>query len=164
MKMSEDIEIGFNTFVPLSNGFINRDRNTSNTAVIINPVPVMRPDNELPVKKSNVGVISFRNLKLHTRFVRENVSHAMVHVVLKRIADFSRNSLFLSRPAMIPCMTNEMQIRLRVLQKKLDAREDHILHSVNRISWGEKITLRSVFVNTVRDEISKQANDNRINL
>ena len=122
VPMRENRKVGFPPFVPLRDCFINGNVQPAHAALILQRVSVVKLYHHIVDRE--VGVVSFGNEKLQSFLMLEVECDISVHQCLPAFPLFGRELVFWGTSSVISRITGNDVVELRVLQEKLDARDE----------------------------------------
>src|ERR1035437_5451304 len=93
-------------FVPLCDGFIDRNCNPTNTAAVTNGMTMMKPEHL--VVNREIGVIPITDNERHP-WISEASLQRVVHHVFKRVALLGTDVRLCRNPAVVTASTHDSQ-------------------------------------------------------
>lgn len=149
-----DVLVGL---VPLGDGLVDRDGQTSYSTSVAQVVTVVEAD-DLTIH-SHKRVIRTGDDELDPLVPGEVVGEHMVQEILQRVPSLSGVASLLGGSGMVPRVAGDDQIKLGVVQEKLDTRSQDLLSLDDGQSRFDFCCFHHFFVDVACDEISQESED-----
>ena len=144
-------QVGLTGLVPLRDGLVHRNRQPTDTTVVLHGVSVVEA-NHLAVDH-DVGVVRRRDDDLDPLVPRVPRREGVVHEEFKRVAEFRRRTHLVGDSAVVPDARRNDEVEVAVLQQEVNARLEVLKCPTRRFDRAQRARLQVLLVDGTSDEV-----------
>lgn len=144
-------QVGLTGLVPLCDGLVHRNRQSTDTTVVLHGVPVVEA-NHLAVDH-DVGVVRRRDDDLDPLVPRVPRREGVVHEEFERVAEFRSRTNLVGDSAVIPDARRDDEVEVALLQQEVDTRLEELKCPTRGFDRAQRTRLQVLLVDGTSDEV-----------
>lgn len=137
--------------VPLCDGLVHRNRQPTDTAVVLDGVPVVEA-NHLAVDH-DVGVVGRRDDDLDPLVPRVPRREGVVDEEFERVAEFRSRTNLVGDSAVVPDARRNDEVKVALLQQEVDSRLKILKCPTRRFDGAQRARFQVLFMDGTSDEV-----------
>ena len=163
MVVTETGQVCPTCLIPLCNRLVHRDRQSTNSAVVLGLMTVMEADGEV-VPHLDVAQVALRDQEGNPWFVLEQERQRVVHQPFERVALLGSVAVLGNHPSVVAAVARDDEVHVRVVEDVADTASQMVLALDDGERRAEAVDLHQLVVNGTRDEVAEKRKDQRIDV